>query len=154
MIARTYYAKLAHNALQNFPACALLGPRQCRKTTLAQELGKHFEQVHHFDLEDHLDFIRFDSPKILFKGLRGLIIIDEIQRKPEVFPYLRVLLDRQKDIKLLLLGSASRELLWQSSETLAGRIKYISLTPFRLGEVNEVPRLWERGGISKGLSRP
>ncbi len=154
MIERAYYAKLAHNALRYFPTCALLGPRQCGKTTLALELGKQFEQVHHFDLEDHLDFIRFDSPKILFKGLRGLIIIDEIQRKPEVFPYLRVLIDRQQDIKLLLLGSASRELLWQSSETLAGRIKYISLTPFSLGEVNEVPRLWERGGFPRAYLAP
>lgn len=154
MIERTYYANLAYNALQYLPACALLGPRQCGKTTLALELGNYFEQVHHFDLEDHLDFIRFDSPKILLEGLKGLIIIDEIQRKPEIFLYLRVLLDRKKDIKLLLLGSASRELLWQSSETLAGRIQYISLTPFRLGEVNEVAQLWERGGFPRAFLAP
>lgn len=154
MIERGYYTKLAYNALQYFPACALLGPRQCGKTTLALELGRHFEQVHHFDLEDHLDLERFDSPKIVLEELQGLVIIDEIQRKPEIFPYLRVLLDRKTDLKLLLLGSASRELLWQSSETLAGRIQYISLTPFRLGEVSDVARLWERGGFPRAYLAP
>jgi len=149
MIARSYYTEIACNALQHFPACALLGPRQCGKTTLALDLKKRFEQVHHFDLEDHLDFSQFDSPKILLEGLQGLIIIDEIQRKPEIFPYLRVLLDRKDDIKLLLLGSASRELLWRSSETLAGRIQYISLTPFRLGEVDDAAKLWNRGGFPR-----
>lgn len=149
MIARDYYTKTAYEALQHFPACALLGPRQCGKTTLALDLKKHFAQVHHFDLEDHLDFAQFDSPKILLEGLKGLIIIDEIQRKPALFPYLRVLLDRKDDIKLLLLGSASRELLWRSSETLAGRIQYISLTPFRLGEVDDTTKLWNRGGFPR-----
>lgn len=149
MIERTYYSQLAYTALQNFPACALLGPRQCGKTTLALALKRHFEEVHYFDLEDHVDFTQFDSPKILLEALKGLIIIDEIQRKPAVFPYLRVLLDRKPDIKLLLLGSASRELLWQSSETLAGRIQYIALTPFRLGEVDNTSRLWERGGFPR-----
>lgn len=137
------------NALRHFPACALLGPRQCGKTTLALALKKHFTETHHFDLEDHADFTRFDAPKLLLEPLKGLIIIDEIQRKPDVFPFLRVLLDRKPDIKLLLLGSASRELLWQSSETLAGRIKYISLTPFRLGEVGNMTQLWERGGFPR-----
>jgi len=149
MIERDYYTQIAYNALQNFPACALLGPRQCGKTTLALSLKKYFSKVHHFDLEDHLDFEQFDSPKILLEGLKGLIIIDEIQRKPEIFPYLRVLLDRKKHIKLLLLGSASRELLWRSSETLAGRIQYISLTPFRLGEVDDIAKLWRRGGFPR-----
>ena len=149
MIQRDYYLNLVQDSLQNFPACALLGPRQCGKTTLALELKKDFEHAHHFDLEDHTDFARFNNPKLLLEPLKGLIIIDEIQRKPEVFPFLRVLLDRKTDIKLLLLGSASRELLWQSSETLAGRIQYIALTPFRLGEVDDITRLWERGGFPK-----
>ena len=149
MLRRDYYWDLVQNALQYFPACALLGPRQCGKTTLALELKEKFEYAHHFDLEDHADFARFKDPKLLLEPLQGLIIIDEIQRRPEVFPFLRVLLDRKTDIKLLLLGSASRELLWQSSETLAGRIQYIALTPFRLGEVDNITRLWERGGFPK-----
>jgi predicted AAA+ superfamily ATPase len=149
MIKREYYLQAVYTALKNFPACALLGPRQCGKTTLAIDLKNYFDEVHHFDLEDHVDFAQFESPKVLLGALKGLIIIDEIQRKPAIFPYLRVLLDRKPDIKLLLLGSASRELLWQSSETLAGRIQYISLNPFRLGEVDNTMRLWERGGFPR-----
>ncbi|MEN0016065.1 MAG: ATP-binding protein [Bacteroidota bacterium] len=154
MIERIHYVRQASNALQHFPACALLGPRQCGKTTLALELKKHFEQVHHFDLEDPLDFAQFDAPKILLEKRKGLVIIDEIQRRPELFPYFRALLDRNPDLKLLLLGSASKELLWKSSETLAGRIKYISLTPFRLGEVSDVAGLWERGGFPRAYLAP
>lgn len=147
MIPRDYYLKKIRSALEQFPACAILGPRQCGKTTLALELKKEFTEAHHFDLEDYTDAARFDAPKMLLEPLKGLIIIDEIQRKPEVFPYLRVLIDRKPDSKLLLLGSASRELLWRSSETLAGRIVYVALTPFRLGEVHNITTLWGRGGF-------
>ncbi|MEO1300761.1 MAG: AAA family ATPase [Bacteroidota bacterium] len=104
MIERTHYVQQVSNALQHFPACALLGPRQCGKTTLALELKKHFEQVHHFDLEDPLDFAQFDTPKMLLEKRKGLVIIDEIQRKPELFPYLRALLDRNPDLKLIAIG--------------------------------------------------
>lgn len=149
MLRRDYYSDLVQESLRNFPACALLGPRQCGKTTLALELKEQYDQAHHFDLEDHTDFARFSDPKLLLEPLQGLIIIDEIQRRPELFPYLRVLLDRKTDVKFLLLGSASRELLWQSSETLAGRVEYIALTPFRWGEVDDITRLWERGGFPR-----
>ena len=138
-----------HNALRVFPVCALLGPRQCGKTTLAISIGEQFEHSHRFDLEDLYDLSRLDNPKLALDGLKGLVIIDEIQRRPDLFSYLRVLVDNNPDIRLLILGSASHTLIQQSSETLAGRIKYIELTPFTFYEVEDLSRLWLRGGLPK-----
>lgn len=133
------------------PICALLGPRQCGKTTLARQFAKHYpERVHYFDLEDYTDLARLETPKLTLDPLEGLIIIDEIQRRPDLFPYLRVLVDK-KQIKVLILGSASRDLLQQSSETLAGRIAYLFITPFLLSEVNDQEKLWTRGGFPRSF---
>jgi predicted AAA+ superfamily ATPase len=139
------------------PILALLGPRQCGKTTLALQYGEVFRKkngskslVHHFDLENPPDLARLESPAIALEPLRGLIIIDEIQRRPELFPYLRVLADRKGDhARFLILGSASRDLIRQSSESLAGRISYLELPPFSLGEARQPKRLWLRGGFPR-----
>ncbi len=102
----------------------MLGPRQCGKTTLAKQYAslKSERTLHHFDLEDPDDLAKFNAPKLALEDLSGLIVIDEIQRQPELFPLLRVLVDQHKKRKFLILGSASRDLIKQSSETLAGRI--------------------------------
>jgi predicted AAA+ superfamily ATPase len=127
----------------------MLGPRQCGKTTLALAMSAYFDTSHHFDLEDPDDLEKFSSTKVILGAMNGFVIIDEIQRRPELFPYLRVLVDRNPHIKLLILGSASRDLIHQSSETLAGRIKYIEIFPFKLEEVNNIDVLWHRGGFPK-----
>lgn len=134
------------------PLVALLGPRQCGKTTLANDYAQRtLEQgieVTRFDLEDALDLQRLDNPMLALEPLSGLIIIDEIQKRPDLFPSLRVLIDKHKDRqRYLILGSASRVLIQQSSETLAGRISYLELTPFQLTEVSDLNKLWLRGGF-------
>ncbi len=149
MIKREYYQQQVREALRTFPICALVGPRQCGKTTLARIVKREFIPVHYFDLEDPYDLERMGTPKLLLESLEGLVVIDEIQRRPDLFPYLRVLVDGNPKVKLLILGSASRDLIRQSSETLAGRIKYIALTPFTVQEVDNLDRLWARGGLPK-----
>ena len=133
-------------------ACAILGPRQVGKTTLAKMFINTYpsKNVHFFDLENPLDLARLESPILALSKLSdALIIIDEIQRAPHIFPILRVLIDdKGKNQKFLILGSASRDLVRQSSETLAGRIGYIELMPFSLDEVNQdTDTLWLRGGF-------
>lgn len=129
--------------------CALLGPRQVGKTTLAKDYAKQFSEVHFFDLENPLDLSRLENPMLTLSHLQAdLIVIDEIQRRPELFPILRVLVD-EKVRKFLILGSASRDLLQQPSETLAGRIGYIELPPFSTREVKEGKKLWLRGGFPR-----
>ena len=103
-----------------FPVTAILGPRQCGKTTLAREIGGN----HHFDLEHPGDLAALASPMSTLEPLKGLVILDEVQRRPELFPILRVLVDASKERNFLILGSASPELLRQSSESLAGRIAF------------------------------
>ena len=132
------------------PIIGQLGPRQCGKTTLAREYIARAEigPVHYFDLEDSTDLNRLTDPKLALEGLAGLVVIDEIQRLPELFPLLRVLVDRRPlRQRYLVLGSASRELIRQTSESLAGRIAYLELTPFASWEVDDVTRLWLRGGF-------
>lgn len=105
-----------------------------------------------FDLEDPTDFARLENPKLTLEPLRGLVVIDEIQRTPELFPLLRVLLDRNdQPARFLILGSASRDLIRQSSESLAGRIEYLELTPFVLSElqVEDFTPHWLRGGFPR-----
>jgi len=134
-------------------ACAILGPRQVGKTTLAKMfIDSHYEQNYHFfDLENPIDLARLENPMLALSGLSNtLIVIDEIQRLPELFPVLRVLIDeKSKNRKFLILGSASRDLIRQSSETLAGRIGYIELSPFSLDELPDpnCDTLWLRGGF-------
>lgn len=135
------------------PVVALLGPRQCGKTTLARIYAKQQKgdtKIHYFDLEDPEDLSLFENPKLALASLNGLIVIDEIQKIPEVFPLIRVLVDSEESQKrFLVLGSASRDLIHQSSETLAGRISYIELTPFSYKEVPDIEKLWIRGGFPK-----
>ena len=131
------------------PIVALLGARQCGKTTLAREYAAQFNipAINYFDLEAPEDIARLTQPKTLLEKLRGLIVIDEIQRCPELFPLLRVLIDSYKgQQRYLILGSASPALIRQSSESLAGRIYYQELSPFSYDEVNNPDNLWLRGG--------
>ncbi len=132
------------------PIVAILGPRQCGKTTLAKmyaETVEDFSALNYFDLEKPDDLARLEEPQRALENLSGLIVIDEIQRKPDLFPLLRVLVDEKKPRQFLILGSASRELIKQSSESLAGRISYLELTPFSYRETQELEHLWLCGGF-------
>ena len=133
--------------LRRAPITALLGPRQCGKTTLAQSL----KAEHFFDLEDPRSLARLDEPQTALEGLTGIVVIDEVQRKPDLFPLLRVLADRQQETRYLLLGSASPELVKEVSESLAGRVAYHDLGPLSIDEtgVREWRRLWLRGGFPR-----
>ncbi len=125
------------------------------KTTLARELFAASKQGTWFDCEDPRDLARLENPMLALEGLRGLVVIDEIQRRPELFPSLRVLVDRRPlRARFLLLGSASGDLLHQSSESLAGRIAYHELSGFNLGEVgpNRLADLWLRGGFPRSFT--
>lgn len=148
---RPHYLHLIKHKFRMHPVVALLGPRQCGKTTLAKMYVDDMdpEQIHTFDLEDPVDLSRLQTPKLALEPLEGLIVIDEIQRIPELFQLLRVLVDRNPKQHYLILGSASRELIKQSSESLAGRISYLELTPFSYLETLESEQLWLRGGFPK-----
>ncbi|WP_295888198.1 ATP-binding protein [uncultured Thiohalocapsa sp.] len=144
-------------SLRRYPVVALLGARQVGKTTLARQvIAGGGDDTTHFDLEDPADLSRLADPMLALKPLRGLVVLDEVQRKPDLFPILRVLADRpDTPARFLVLGSASPELLRQSSESLAGRIHYHELPGFNLAEVgaDESPgalgRLWLRGGFPR-----
>lgn len=135
------------------PVVAILGPRQCGKTTAVHqylETLKDFPKQNYFDLENSRDVARLKDPLLALSPLSGLIVIDEIQFAPELFPTLRVLVDNKTlNQRFLILGSASTQLLKQSSETLAGRISYIELTPFGYPEVGDLEKVWVRGGFPK-----
>lgn len=151
MISRKTYLHELKQAFVVHPIVAILGPRQCGKTTLAKQyietLGKLIPQ-NYFDLEDPQDLERLKDPKLALEQLKGLIVIDEIQRLPELFPVLRVLVDSHKSTQqYLILGSASQHLLKQSSESLAGRVEYLYLPPLSLFEVDDTNTLWLRGGF-------
>jgi predicted AAA+ superfamily ATPase len=148
LMLRQQFLSLIEQHFQIHKVCALLGPRQCGKTTLSQQFAnlKGIPRINIFDLENPLDLERLKEPMLALGDLRGFVIIDEIQYKPNLFSILRVLADK-KDTKFLVLGSASRDLIKQSSESLAGRIGYIEMTPFALSEVSETSKLWLRGGF-------
>lgn len=136
--------------VRSSPVTALLGPRQSGKTTLARQLLDAVARGERFDLEDPRDLQRLREPMTALEGLRGLVVIDEIQRAPDLFPVLRVLADRRPlPARFLVLGSASPELLRQSSETLAGRIRFVELPGFTLDEVgtDQWRRRLLRGGF-------
>ena len=135
--------------LQFNPVVAILGARQCGKTTLA----KQFPFDHYFDLENPRDLVKLEQPQLALENLSGLIIIDEIQHIPEIFSLLRFLVDSKKDQKYLILGSASRDLIKQSSETLAGRIAYYHLNGFSFYEVGttHLDQLWLQGMYPKSF---
>lgn len=140
------------------PIVALLGPRQVGKSTLAAEFAKGWPApVHVFDLERPEDLRRLGDEWVAVERLTGLVVIDEVQRRPELFPMLRVLADRPDlPAKFLVLGSASPQLLKQTSETLAGRISYVQLDGFDLGEVGAASSdaLWLRGGFPRSFLAP
>ncbi len=147
---RPDYLRDITNHFRIHPACALLGPRQVGKTTLAKMFIESHppEMVKRFDLQNPLDLAKLDNPMLAFSQItKGLIVIDEIQLRPDLFPVLRVLIDENRDRKFLILGSASRDLIRQSAETLAGRIGYLELMPFSLEETSQSPTLWIRGGF-------
>jgi len=144
------YLERIEAAFAVHPVCALLGPRQCGKTTLSKMYRqKNKSLAHFFDMENPQDLARLENPLLALSGLTGLIIIDEIQLRPELFPVLRVLADEHADRRFLILGSASRQLIKQSSESLAGRIQYMELCPFTYPEVDDLERLWIRGGFPR-----
>ena len=151
MIDRPRHLRRVEHLLTHHPVVALLGARQVGKTTLAHLLMARREApAVRFDLEDPDDLARLEEPKLALGRQEGLVVIDEVQRRPELFPVLRVLVDRpQSPARFLILGSASPELLRQSSETLAGRIVYHELAGLALDEVGMGSRegLWLRGGF-------
>ena len=153
LIPRTYHVSQIMSRMEQNPVVAIIGARQVGKTTITHEIATLIKMpIHRFDLEDPEDLARLNEPKLALKDLTGLVIIDEIQRKPELFPLLRVLADRDdKAAQFLILGSASPKLLKQSSESLAGRISYYSLNGFAVDEIDSKDelKLWIRGGFPR-----
>lgn len=139
--------------LRSNPVVAILGTRQVGKTTLARDVGAAFRgNVTTFDLESTVDRAQLSDPMLALSGLRGLVVLDEIHHAPDIFMVLRVLADRpRRPARFLVLGSASPELLRQSSESLAGRIAHYELGGFSLTEVgtSRLERLWVRGGFPR-----
>ena len=153
MIERLAQIDRIKSLLSQNPIVAIIGARQVGKTTITYEIEKHWKTPStRFDCEDPDDLVRLNEPKLALKNLSGLVIIDEIQRKPDLFPLLRVLVDRENNkATFLILGSASPNLLKQSSESLAGRISYFNLNGFSLIEVGQEneSKLWIRGGFPR-----
>ena len=145
ILPRTGDWEKVEKLLKIFRVVGLIGVRQCGKTTLA----KSFPSGLYFDLENPRDLVRFDNPRIALEEAEGLIIIDEIQRRPEIFPLLRHLVDNKPKQKYMVLGSASMNLIRQSSESLAGRIGYHHLGGFAPWDVGAKSwkTLWLRGGL-------
>ena len=156
MIPRLRQQSTLSRLLERNPVVALLGARQVGKTTLARSLVEGRKSTAtFFDLERRQDLARLEDPELALSGLRGTIVLDEIQRRPDLFPALRVLADRpRRPARFLVLGSASPDLLRQSSESLAGRIAYHELAGLSLDEVGPANfgRLWLRGGFPRSYT--
>ena len=153
MIPRPEPIRQIQNSFQVHPVTALLGPRQCGKTTLSRVIAEK-EPSTVFDLENPVDIQRLTAPMQTLKDLSDLVIIDEVQRKPELFEVLRVLVDRPgQNARFLLLGSASPHLVKGVSESLAGRIGFVDLAGFQLWEVGmqHLNQLWIRGGLPRAF---
>jgi uncharacterized protein len=152
ILPRSALVATIRTRLRDNPAVALLGPRQSGKTTLAEQILRSHKRGDRFDLEDPRALQRLAEPMTALEDVRGLVVIDEIQRVPDLFPVLRVLADRRPlPARFLILGSASPDLLRQASETLAGRISFIQLPGFTLGEVgaNHLRARLVRGGFPR-----
>jgi uncharacterized protein len=149
MLKRTALLQKIQRALQRSRVVVLSGPRQSGKTTLAREL-LDIDSINYFDLEDPASLVRLDEPMTALKPLEGLVVIDEVQRRPDLFPILRVLADRTPSpARFLILGSASGDLMRQTSESLAGRLERIEIGGFSLSELgfDAEQDLWLRGGF-------
>ena len=153
MIERTALLLQLRRTTRTGPVTVLYGPRQCGKTTLARQLVDA-SSANYFDLEDPVSQRRLSEPMLALRDLRGLVVIDEVQRQPELFPVLRVLADRKpRPACFLILGSASPELLRQSSESLAGRVTFVEMGGFNLLEagLEAMRRLWWRGRFPRSF---
>jgi hypothetical protein len=153
MVARRAYLKQLVDATRRSPATALLGPRQCGKTTLAR-LFAEGRKATRFDLESQPDVRRLQNPEFVLGALGGLVILDEIQAMPELFQVLRVLIDRPRNkARYLVLGSASPDIVRNASESLAGRVEFIELAGFDLSETGaaSLEALWLRGGFPRSF---
>jgi len=153
MIHRPLYLERIAQVFRVHPVAALLGPRQCGKTTLARLLASR-EPTTYFDLEDPSDRARLANPLQTLDPLEGLVVIDELQRQPALFEILRVLADRPgSKTRFLVLGSASPSLVKGVTETLAGRVGFVDLGGFTIREagVGELPRRWLRGGFPRAF---
>lgn len=149
MLERPRLLDQIRRGLKRSRIVALIGPRQSGKTTLARQIVPN-GTGNYFDLEDPTSRVLLAEPMTALQGLRGVVVIDEIQHRPDLFPVLRVLADRKPlPARFLILGSASPELLRQSSETLAGRIETIPVAGFSLDELGPraLARHWHRGGF-------
>jgi predicted AAA+ superfamily ATPase len=153
MIERPEYLKQLEKATSRSPVTALLGPRQCGKTTLARVFSKD-RPSSYFDLESRPDAQRLQNPELLLGDFEGLVVLDEIQLIPELFAALRVLVDRpQNKARFLVLGSASPAIIRKVSETLAGRVEFVELAGFDLRETgaDALDTLWLRGGFPRSF---
>jgi hypothetical protein len=156
MIPRTRLKNTIQLTLDRNRVVALIGPRQCGKTTLARAFVDP-SSVNYFDLENPPNLARLDNPMLALQDLQGLVVIDEVQRRPELFPVWRVLADRTPiPARFLVLGSASPVLLHQASESLAGRIAIIRMMGFSLDEVGKDAQntLWRRGSFPLSFTSP
>lgn len=160
MFLRTRHLDQLKQQLANFPVVAILGARQVGKTTLARQLKADWDgPTRHFDLEDPDDQARLADPAFVLRELKGLVVLDEIQLRPDIFPLLRVLADRaDAPARFLLLGSAAPELLKQTAESLAGRVVFHALDGLALDEItsatnapNWLDTRWLRGGFPRAL---
>jgi len=155
MIPRSKEVTKLKDLLERHPVVGIIGARQVGKSTLARLIAEIYPvPTHFFDLENPEDIARLSEPMLALKSLKGLVVLDEIQRRPELFPVLRVLADRRhKPCQFLVLGSASPGLLKQSSESLAGRIIYHPLGGFSVTEIGSIDwgKLWLRGGFPRSF---
>ncbi|MBN2316846.1 MAG: ATP-binding protein [Sedimentisphaerales bacterium] len=151
MIERRGYIDRVKKAISRSPIVALLGPRQCGKTTLARMICEHQPNTY-FDLESQADLRRLVNPELILSSLQGLVVIDEIQTKPDLFPALRVVVDKPDNkCHFLILGSASPHIIRSVSETLAGRVEFVDMAGFDMTElgVESWKQLWTRGGFPR-----
>ena len=151
MISRPAYLSRLREALRRAPVTALLGPRQVGKTTLSQMALKGHSSFTLLDLQSAQDRRRLENPELVLGEMGGLVVLDEIQLMPELFSVLRVLVDRKPALRFLLLGSASPVIMRKSSETLAGRVEFVELSPFDITEVPQRDKLWIRGGFPRSF---
>jgi predicted AAA+ superfamily ATPase len=154
MITRSGYQHQLRQGLKRSPIVALLGPRQCGKTTLAKVIAAEWDHHDYFDLESIQDQTRLQNPEMVLENAEGLVVIDEIQERPDLFGILRSLVDRKScNARYLILGSASPQLVQGASESLAGRVEFVDLAPFGIHEVGNEHwvKLWNRGGFPRSF---